>query len=86
MSNREKAYLINYNKDYFKRGKISDIIGIKKVTTYNSYGIANPSKLCYHIVFDDSQQDFVEIDNLKEAGWYIVTLDELLSVGMPRPQ
>jgi hypothetical protein len=86
MSQKERVYLITYNKQYYNCGKIANILGIKRVTQYNTYNVAISSKLSYHIQFEDGQEDYVPIELLSDtqADWHLVTLAELLRVGMPR--
>jgi hypothetical protein len=70
---KERLYLINYDHDYPKRGMLGHILGLKRIYSLN----------CYQIIFDDESEDYVCIDTLKEKGWRLVTLSELLKVGMP---
>jgi hypothetical protein len=71
---KEKIYMICYHNDYHKRGMIANIVGMKKVST----------KICYHIVFEDDEQDYIDINDIKDNDWHFVTLAELLRVGMPK--
>ena len=71
---RQKLYLICYDNAYKKRGKVADIISIVKL---------NNAVICYQIMFDDFDIDFIEIDKMEQNNWHLVTLDDLLKVGMP---
>ena len=86
MSTKERVYLISYNSDYYRNGKIANIIGIKKVTTFtNSYvPIANTPMLCYQIVFEDGEEDFIDFAKIQSQDWHFVTIEELIRVGQPR--
>ena len=84
---KEKIYLICYKNDYFRKGQIANIVGLKKVTTYSNNSFANipiNSKICYHIIFEDSQEDYIHIEDVEKDNWHFVTLAELLTVGMPK--
>jgi hypothetical protein len=72
---REKIYFICYNNDYHNRGKIADLISVV---------ILNKNKKCYYIQFDDFTTDYVEIATMEQNDWHMVTLDDLLKVGMPQ--
>ena len=73
----ERAYLICYNNEYKYRGKISNIISVKKTP--------HPKpRLVYVIAFEDGATDIVFFDELQDKDWHFVTLEELLSVGMPK--
>lgn len=89
MTLKERMYLITYNQDYYRKGKIANVIGIKKVTKFktNLIAIANFSidsvSTCYHIQFEDGEEDYVDFNSIKENDWHFVTLEDLLRVGMP---
>jgi len=86
MTTKERMYLITYNQDYFRRGKIANVIGIKRVTKFknNSIAILNDSTTtCYHIQFEDGEEDYVDLNTMEDMGWHLVTLADLLKVGMP---
>ena len=73
----ERAYLICYNNEYKYRGKIANIISVKKTP--------HPKpRLVYVIDFEDGATDIVFFDELQDKDWHFVTLEELLSVGMPK--
>lgn len=73
----ERAYLICYNNDYKYRGKIANVIAVKKTP--------HPKpKLVYVIAFEDGATDIVFFDSLEANDWHFVTLEELLAVGMPK--
>jgi hypothetical protein len=73
----ERAYLISYNKDYKYRGKIANVIAVKKTPHPNP-------RLVYVIAFEDGATDIVFFDNIENNDWHFVTIEELLSVGMPK--
>jgi hypothetical protein len=73
----ERAYLISYKNDYKYRGKIANIIAVKKTAHPNP-------KLVYVIAFEDGATDIVYFDWIENNDWHFVTLEELLSVGMPK--
>ena len=84
---KETIYLICYRSGYFRRGKIANVVGMKKITTYTNYSLStipNKSKICYHIMFEDGEQDYIDINDIQDNDWHFVTLAELLRVGMPK--
>lgn len=86
MITKERMYLITYNQDYYRKGKIANIIGIKRLTKFKNSTIAiTPDSIstCYHVKFEDGEEDYVDFNSIKENGWHFVTLEDLLRVGMP---
>jgi hypothetical protein len=85
---KEKIYLICYKNDYFRKGEIANIVGMKKVTKYTNsiVNIANSSEICYHILFEDGSHDYVSINDVNNSDndWHFVTLAELLMRGQPK--
>lgn len=75
---KERLYLITYQKEYHRCGSIANIIGLKKITTTNIN--SELSIMCYHIQFEDGEEDFI---NIHSENWHLVTLSDLLRVGMP---
>lgn len=87
MKLKERIYLICYENDYFRKGKIANIVGLKRITSFKNNTIANiieSSSIFYHIKFEDGEEDYVDLHTIKEKNWHFVTLDDLLRVGMPQ--
>lgn len=76
---KERLYLITYKKEYHHSGSIANIISLKKITTTSIN--SELSILCYHIMFEDGEEDFI---NIHSEDWHLVTLADLLRVGMPQ--
>jgi len=86
MTLKERMYLITYDKDYYRSGKIANVIGIKRVTKFKNNSIAFATEsitTCYHVQFEDGEEDYVDLNSIKENNWHFVTLADLLKVGMP---
>ena len=84
----EKIYLICYKNDYFRKGEIANIVGMKRITKYNNsiFNIPKSSEICYHILFEDGQEDYISMNDVNNSDndWHFVTLAELLMRGMPK--
>jgi hypothetical protein len=72
---KEKLYFICYKADYLKRGKIAILLDIVLI---------NKMVKCYYVQFDDYSTDYIDIKKIEENDWHMVTLDDLLNVGMPK--
>lgn len=85
---KEKIYLICYHNDYFRKGEIGNIIGMKKINKYNNSIINLPkySEIYYHILFEDGVEDYISMNDINNSDndWHFVTLAELLMMGMPK--
>ena len=73
----ERIYLICYKNDYYRKGQISNIVGMKKVNFY---------QISYHIIFEDGHEDYISMNDVNEPSndWHFVTLAELLMRGQPK--
>ena len=78
---KEKLYLINYKTSYMKRGEIANVIGVKKISVDNRFNSETTN--CFHIVFEDGHEDYIDMSTLYDEGWRFTTISELLRVGMP---
>lgn len=85
---KEKIYLICYKNDYFRKGQIANIVGMNKVTKFTQSIVDLPksSEICYKIVFEDGQNDYVSMTDVHNPtnDWHFVTLAELLMRGQPK--
>jgi hypothetical protein len=85
MTKKEKVYLISYKDDYFRKGEPCEVVGLKMLTVYkpNSlYTIKETTKLCYYVVFEDGQVDYIDKE-LADKEFSFVTLDDMLRYGTP---
>ena len=84
----ERVYLICYKNDYFRKGEIGNIVGMKRVTKFTNsvFSLPKSSEICYHILFEDGQEDYISIKDVNnlDNDWHFVTLAELLMRGQPK--
>lgn len=80
---KEKLYMITFDDKYPKSRKIADIIGMKR--TIRQIEIFTPLifATCYHIRFEDGEEDLIDVESFEKDGWKFVTLSELLMRGQP---
>jgi hypothetical protein len=85
---KERVYLICYKNDYFRKGQIANIVGMKRKTEFTNsvYNMMKSSEICYHIIFEDGQEDYVSMSEVNESinDWRFVTLAELLMRGQSK--
>jgi hypothetical protein len=85
MTKKEKVYLISYKDDYFRKGEPCEVIGLKMITTYKHNSLISfeeGSKLCYYVVFEDGQVDYIDKE-LADKEFNFVTLADMLRYGTP---
>ena len=82
---KEKIYLITYDKKNYRSAEPCEVIGMKRITHY-AKGIIDketPPIDCYHVVYEDGQQDYVPITSINENDFHFVTLNDMLKYGTP---
>jgi hypothetical protein len=82
---KEKLYLITYNKRFNRSSEPCEVIGMKRIT-YFIKGVIDketPPIDCYHVVYEDGQQDYIPTSNVNENDYHFVTLNDMLRYGTP---
>lgn len=81
----EKIYLVGVNKNAFRAGEQSLIIGVKMITLYKQgiVDIPEEPRICYHVQFEDMTEDYVPKSEVDNGNYEIITLNEIIKDGLP---
>ena len=85
MSKKERIYLITYDNTQYRYSEPCSVIGVKRITTYKRsiVDIANEPIDCYHVKYEDGEEGYIPINDLKLLGYHFVTLRDMLTYGKP---
>lgn len=75
-------YLIGVHKSTFRAGEPAAIVGVKMVTPMTNTGTELEPRICYQVRYEDGQEDYKPVSEVGKS-YKLMTLDEILSVGLP---
>lgn len=82
----KEVYLVGVHHYCFRAGEPARVVGVKMITPIDNKGIVDipqEPRVCYHIKFEDGQEDYVAKSDVEAGNWEFTTLDDMIRIGVP---
>lgn len=82
----KEVYLVGVHRYCFRAGEPARVVGVKMITPIDNKGIIDipqEPRVCYHIKFEDGQEDYVAKSDVEAGNWEFTTLDDMIRIGVP---